>query len=77
VENPARLHFTILTYVIGIGHSASMEDYRQFLRRRMREEVQRAETEESERRRKLHWAWAGLYRARLKSLDESDLSIAA
>ena len=54
-----------------------MEDYRQFLRRRMREEVQRAETEETERLRKLHWSWAGLYRARLKAMDETDLSIAA
>lgn len=54
-----------------------MEDYRQFLRRRMREEVQRAETEDSERLRKLHWAWAGLYRARLKTLDDTDLTIAA
>lgn len=77
MENAARCNLTILTNVLGIGHSAHVEDYRQFLRRRMREEVQRAETEETERLRRLHWAWAGLYRARLKSLDESDLSIAA
>ena len=58
-------------------HIGTMEDYREFLRRRMREEVQKAETEESEELRRLHWSWAGLYRGRLKSLDDSNPTMAA
>lgn len=77
MENPARLRFPSLTNLRRIVQAVPMEDCRQFLRRRMREEVQRAETEETEHLRRLHWSWAGLYRARLRSLDETDLSIAA
>jgi len=54
-----------------------MEDYRQFLERRMREELERSETEETERMRRLHWRWAGMYRERLKSLTGTDLDFAA
>jgi hypothetical protein len=53
------------------------EDNREFLERRMREELERSETEETERMRRLHWRWAGLYRERLKGLRDTDLDFAA
>jgi len=59
------------------AHGMPMEDYRQFLERRMREELERSETEETERMRRLHWRWAGMYRERLKSLTGTDLDFAA
>jgi DNA invertase Pin-like site-specific DNA recombinase len=44
------------------------QDQREFLSRRMREELARAEQAENEGLRQLHYSWATAYRRRLDAL---------
>jgi|KBSSwiStaDraftv2_1062776.scaffolds.fasta_scaffold13151_3 hypothetical protein len=48
-----------------------------FYRRRLAEELARAETESTEALRRLHREWAELYRARLRDIGDLVFTIAA
>lgn len=49
------------------------QDQREFLSRRMREELERAEQAENDGLRQLHYSWATAYRRRLDALSGSEV----